>query len=132
MASDTPGDAPTTDLPLLAGRYRLLDKLGQGGMGTVFKARDTRLDRCVAVQLLPAASVGDPEAIARFQREAKALARLTHPHIVQAYDHGEDQGKHFLVMELVEGRSLATQVHDQGPLPPTLAATYAHAAARAL
>src|SRR5438270_13756734 len=104
----------TTDVPLLAGRYQLLDKLGQGGMGAVFRARDTKLDRHVAVKVLPPGSVHDTEAVARFQREAKALARLSHPGIIQAHDNGQDGERHFLVMELLEGHSLARELADKG------------------
>jgi serine/threonine-protein kinase len=93
---------PTVDAPLLAGRYLLLDQLGQGGMGTVFRARDTTLDRPVAVKVLPEGKLADTDAVARFRREARALARLSHPHIVQALDSGQDGEQHFLVMELVE------------------------------
>jgi hypothetical protein len=110
------------------GRYQLLDKLGQGGMGTVYLARDTRLDRCVALKVLPPESVHDPDAVARFQREARALARLSHPGIVQVYDSEEDNGRHFLAMEYVEGQSLAAVLKEKGRLPPTLAADYLHQA----
>jgi hypothetical protein len=128
-----PSDAqPTTDAALLAGRYQLLDKLGAGGMGAVFRARDIKLDRHVAVKLLPQDSAPDPDAVARFRREARALARLTHPGIIHAYDSGEDNGRPFLVMELVEGRSLAAVLRDQGHLAPTRAADCAYQAALAL
>src|SRR5262245_32510028 len=70
----------------LAGRYLLQEKLGEGAMGTVFKAVDHKLDRTVAVKVLPPHSLADPDAVARFDREAKALARLSHPHIIQAFD----------------------------------------------
>jgi hypothetical protein len=123
---------PTTDLPLLVGRYRLLDKLGEGGMGAVFRAQDTKLDRNVAVKLLPVGTAHDAGAVARFGREARALAHLAHPGIIQAHDSGQDNGRHFLVMELVEGRSLAKLLSDQGGLAPTRAADYVHQAALAL
>src|SRR5262245_30945144 len=102
--SGTPPDAP--DLGSV-GRYRLVAPLGKGGMGEVFLAHDTRLDRPVAVKLLPPHSVGDEGAVARFRREALALARLAHPAIVQVHDADEDAGRHFLVMEHVAGQSLA-------------------------
>src|SRR5262245_48962947 len=76
---------------VVAGRYRILEKLGAGGMGTVYKAQDTKLDRLVAIKVLPAHMVNDPGAVARFQREAKALAKVSHPGIVQAHDAGEDR-----------------------------------------
>jgi serine/threonine protein kinase/nitrous oxidase accessory protein NosD len=127
-----PEDALTTDVLLLAGRYQLLDKLGQGGMGTVFRARDTKLDRHVAVKMLPADSAPDKEAVARFQREAKALARLSHPGIIQAHDSGEEAGRPFLIMELVEGRSLAAMLREQGRIASARAADFAYQAALAL
>src|SRR6516162_2865675 len=107
---------------LIAGRYRILEKLGEGGMGAVYKAHDTQLDRDVAVKVLPAQSLHDADAVARFQREARALAKLSHPNIIQAYDSGADMGKHFLVMEYVEGVNLVALLRRQGALPPTLAA----------
>jgi nitrous oxidase accessory protein NosD len=134
MSADapTPDDQATTDVPLLAGRYQLLEQLGQGGMGAVFRARDAKLDRAVALKMLPEGSAPDADAVRRFRREAKALAKLSHPGIIQAYDSGEDGGKHFLVMELVEGRSLARELADKGRVPPTRAADYGHQAALAL
>jgi hypothetical protein len=121
----------TTALEQL-GRYQLLGKLGQGGMGTVFLANDTRLDRRVAVKVLPPESVHNPDAVARFQREAKALAKLSHPGIVQAFDSEEDNGRHFLVMEYVEGQSLLDVLKRDGRIAPTYAADYIHQAAAAL
>jgi nitrous oxidase accessory protein NosD len=125
----------TQDLPSprkRLGRYQLLEKLGQGGMGTVYLAQDTRLDRRVAIKLLPPESVNDDAAVARFQREARALAKLSHPGIVQAYDTETEEGKHFLVMEYVEGSSLGHVLKEQGRLPPTRAADYIHQAALGL
>jgi serine/threonine protein kinase len=117
---------------LVAGRYRILDKLGQGGMGAVYKAHDTHLDRDVAVKVLPGHHLNDADAVARFQREARALAKLSHPNIIQAYDSGEDKGKHFLVMEYVAGASLAAILRERGALPPTLAADMIYQAALGL
>lgn len=114
---------------LIAGRYRVLEKLGEGGMGTVYKAQDTNLDRVVAIKVLPAGRLNDADAIARFQREAKALARLSHPHIIQAYDSGSDQGRHFLVMEFVEGLGLDKVLRQHGTLAPSIAADFVHQAA---
>jgi len=127
-----PDPQATTDVVLLAGRYQVLDKLGEGGMGAVFRARDTKLDRAVAVKMLPQGSTPDGDAVARFQREAKALARLTHPGIIQAHDSGEEAGRPFLIMELVEGRSLAALLRDQGRVGPPRAADFAYQAALAL
>jgi serine/threonine protein kinase len=124
-------EQPTVGLETL-GRYRLLQRLGRGGMATVFLAQDMRLDRQVAVKILPPECVNDPAAIARFEREAKALAQLSHPGIVQAYDSDAAQGKHFLVMEYVNGVNLSDLLKQRGPLPPTMAADYIHQAAEAL
>jgi serine/threonine-protein kinase len=124
--------AGRADECIVAGRYRILEKLGAGGMGTVYKAQDTKLDRFVALKVLPAHLVNDPGAVARFQREAKALAKVSHPAIVQAHDTGEDRGQQFLVMEYVEGTNLSQMVKEQGRIPPTLAADYVYQAAQAL
>ena len=87
--------------------YRLLEKLGQGGMGAVYKALHTKLDKTVAIKLLPAHRMEDAVNVARFEREMKAVGQLEHPHIVGARDAGEANGTHYLVMELVEGDDLA-------------------------
>ena len=94
------------------GPYSILSPLGAGGFGEVYKARDTRLDRTVAVKILPSA---DPELKARFQREAKAIAALTHPHICTLFDVGHEDGTDFLVMEYLEGQTLADRLA-RGPL----------------
>jgi len=101
---------------LVFGEYVVLDKLGEGGMGEVLKARHRRMDRLVALKILPAQKVDSPEAIRRFQHEVKAAARLMHPNIVAAHDAGEHQGIHYLVMEYVEGRDLAELVREHGTL----------------
>ncbi len=98
------------------GRYTILEQLGQGGMGVVYKALHRRMRRLVAVKVLPASLTSTPQAIERFQREVCAAARLSHPHIVSAYDADEADGLHFLVMEYIPGQDLARLVHDQGPL----------------
>jgi len=102
---------------LVLGNYLVLDRIGSGGMGEVLKARHRRMDRIVALKMLPAKAVDSPAAGQRFQREVKAAARLTHPNIVTAYDADEHQGVHYLVMEYVEGRDLAAIVKSEGPLP---------------
>jgi eukaryotic-like serine/threonine-protein kinase len=93
----------------VAGRYRLENRLGAGGMSTVFKAQDTVLERAVAVKLLAEHLAQDDAFVARFRREALAAARLQHPNIVQVFDSGEDQesGRHYIVMEYVDGPSCA-------------------------
>ena len=91
---------------LVLGNYVLLDKLGQGGMGMVLKARHRRMNRIVALKILSPAVTKTPEAMKRFQREVEAAARLHHPNIVTAHDADEVKGTHFLVMEYVEGTDL--------------------------
>jgi len=86
--------------------YRILEKIGEGGMGVVYRAHDERLDRDVAVKVLPASVAQDPERIARFEREAKAVARLEHPNILAIYDFGTDQDVTYSVTELLEGETL--------------------------
>ena len=98
------------------GRYEILSKLGAGGMGEVYRARDARLERDVAIKILPERFAQDADALARFQREGKAVAALSHPNIVAIYDIGTDQGRPYTVMELLEGHTLATRLK-QGPLP---------------
>jgi|GEM_PF-2231326 len=116
----------------IAERYELVAPLGEGGMGVVWRARDTRLGRTVAVKLLSAAAVGSETARARLVREARAAATLEHEGIVRVYDVGElADGGAFLVMELVRGRSLRDVV-TAAPLPPGRAARVIAAAARAL
>lgn len=97
--------------------YQLLAKLGEGGMGAVYKALHTQLEKVVAVKILPAERMRDPAAVARFKREMKAVGRLEHPNIVGALDAGEEGGVHFLVMQYVEGLDLATLSKRLGPLP---------------
>ena len=95
---------------------RITEKLGQGGMGEVFLAHDTSLDRNVALKFLPDISSGDPERLARFEREAKLLASLNHPNIATIYGLEQADGKRFLAMELVEGDTLAQRIA-RGALP---------------
>src|SRR5262249_59319463 len=94
--------APTTRL----GPYEILAKLGAGGMGEVYRARDVRLDRDVAIKILPESSAHEPQALARFQREAKAVAALSHPNILTIYDVGTDGGVTYAVTELLERQTL--------------------------
>ena len=96
--------------------YRITGKLGEGGMGEVYLAEDTELDRKVAIKVLPGELSEDPERLERFKREAKAVAALNHPNIVTIYSIEENQGRRFLIMELVEGESL-DRVLPPGGLP---------------
>ena len=90
----------------LLGTYEITGLLGAGGMGEVYRGRDTRLDRPVALKVLPAALAADPRFRQRFDREARVISRLNHPQICTVYDIGDAQGVSFLVMELVEGETL--------------------------
>ena len=103
------------------GRYRLLRKLGQGGMGVVYQAHDTTLDREVAVKLVVPHLAGDDDFRARFQHEAAVLARLESPRIVRIYDHGEHDQMLYLVTQLIQGGDLHRMVQREGSLPPALA-----------
>ncbi len=100
------------------GHYKLLTKLGEGGMGAVYKALHTKLNKLVALKVLPADRLEDEQAVARFEREMRAVGQLDHPNIVAAHDAGEDEGNHYLVMELVDGVDLAKLIRRCGPLPP--------------
>jgi eukaryotic-like serine/threonine-protein kinase len=106
------------------GTYRIVAELGAGGMGEVYRARDARLDRDVAVKVLPAHLATDPDALARFRREAKAVAALSHPNILAIHDVGTDRGIDYAVMELLEGQTLR-EVLGHGALPLRKALEYA-------
>jgi uncharacterized protein (TIGR03067 family) len=109
----------TTEMPMpkMLGEYQLLEELGRGGMGRVYKALHTKLDRIVALKILPRSRVGDHRAIVRFEREMKAVGRLAHSNIVQAFDAREIDGTPVLIMEFVDGLDLADISRRLGPLP---------------
>jgi len=117
---------------LVLGNYILMEKIGSGGMGQVFKTHHRRMDRFVAIKLLPPETTKDKDAIARFEREVKAAAKISHPNIVAAHDADCANGVHFLVMELVEGSDLSAVVKKQGPLSVGKAISYILQAARGL
>ena len=98
------------------GPYEVTAKIGEGGMGEVYRARDTKLDRDVALKVLPPAFTDDPDRLARFEREAKVLASLNHPNIGHIYGLEEAEGQKALVLELVEGPTLAERIAE-GPIP---------------
>ena len=116
---------------MMLGPYRVLEKIGEGGMGEVYKAKDTRLDRTVAIKLFPAEVSADPERRVRFEREARAIASLAHPHICPLYDVGEHNGSTFLVMEHLAGETLTARL-EKGRLPLEQALTIATETADAL
>ncbi len=96
--------------------YQIVTPLGAGGMGEVYRARDARLDRDVAIKVLPESLAGSAEALARFRREARALAAVSHPNLVALYDIGVDQGISFAVMEFLAGETLLQRL-DRGAVP---------------
>src|SRR5713101_6449680 len=112
--------APSTRL----GPYEILAPIGAGGMGEVYRARDTRLDRTVAIKILPEHLSSNPQLRERFDREAKAISSLSHPHICPLYDIGHQDGVDFLVMEYLEGETLAHRLK-KGPLAPDQVLQYA-------
>jgi serine/threonine protein kinase len=114
-------------MPLSAGTrlgpYEILSALGAGGMGEVYRAKDTRLDRVVAIKVLPEHHSSSPQIRERFEREARAISSLSHPHICALYDIGNHDGTDYLVMEYLEGETLASRLK-KGPLPPDQALRY--------
>src|SRR4029453_17292521 len=122
-------------MPLVSGTrfgpYEIRSALGAGGMGEVYRARDTRLERTVAIKILPAQFSSDPIRKQRFEREAKTISSLNHPHICTLHDIGHQDGVDYLVMECVEGETLATRL-EKGPLPLDQALKYGAQIADAL
>ncbi|WP_417393282.1 protein kinase domain-containing protein [Gimesia sp.] len=101
---------------LLIADYLILEPIGSGGMGTVYKAMHRRMKRIVALKVIRSDLQNIPDRLKRFEREVQTAARLSHPHIVTAYDAGEDQGIHYLICEYIDGESLSQMVRDSGPL----------------
>jgi serine/threonine protein kinase len=112
----TAATAPRLTTGTRLGPYEVISFVGAGGMGEVYRARDMRLERVVAVKVLPADFAADPERARRFEREARTVSRLSHPHICALHDVGQHDGSTFLVMEYLEGESLAARLQ-KGPLP---------------
>jgi WD40 repeat protein/serine/threonine protein kinase len=117
---------------LVLGSYLLLERLGEGGMGQVFKARHQLLDRVVALKVIRPEHLGDANAVRRFQREVRAVAQLSHPHVVHAFDADQVGTTHILVMEYVEGVDLQRLVKRNNPLPVAVACEYIRQAALGL
>ncbi|MGH3013787.1 MAG: protein kinase domain-containing protein, partial [Gaiellaceae bacterium] len=117
---------------LIAGRYELEQLVGQGGMSSVYRAHDAVLERRVALKVLHEHFSNDAEYVERFRREARAIARLAHPHVVTVIDRGEWKGRQFIVFEHVDGETLKEVVVREGPLPVARALELACQIARAL
>ncbi|HEX6108104.1 MAG TPA: protein kinase [Ktedonobacteraceae bacterium] len=113
-------------IEVLGDRYQLQDPIGRGGMATIYRARDRRMDRVVAVKVLREVYSTDPKFVRRFQVEAKAASALQHPNIVQVYDYGQTDGNYYIVMELVEGTDLRRYLHSRGVLDVDRAVIIAH------
>ncbi|QJW97716.1 protein kinase domain-containing protein [Frigoriglobus tundricola] len=126
------GNAPVEDVPAPLvdhPRYQVLERIGEGGMGVVYRAEHRVMGRVVALKVLGSEVTRNPTAVDRFRREVRLAARLHHAHIVTAFDADEAGGLHFLVMEFVDGVSLEKRVRDRGPLPVGLACEYVRQAA---
>jgi predicted Ser/Thr protein kinase len=117
---------------VLNGRYELIDEVGKGGMAVTYRARDTLLNRVVAVKVMREQFSSDPDFVERFRREAQAAANLTHENIAGIYDTGEDAGRHYIVMEFVEGENLEQRLRRRGVLDPATVLSVALQVAAAL
>jgi serine/threonine-protein kinase len=117
---------------VLGGRYALVELIGQGGMATIYRGRDTKLGRDVAIKILRGEYGSDASFLARFQREAQAAAQLNHPNVVAVFDYGQDPVGPYIVMELVTGGDLAGALRERGPLPGTVAASIGQQVAEAI
>jgi len=117
---------------LLNDRFRLEEKIGSGGMATVYRAWDPTLERWVAIKLMHSGIAEEPDQLERFRREARAVARLSHPHVVTVIDFGEDEGAPYIVLEYVEGETLKERIRRMGRLPVAEAVAYGIEIGRAL
>ena len=117
---------------LLNERFRLEEKIGSGGMATVYRAWDPTLERWVAIKLMHSGIAEEPDQLERFRREARAVARLSHPHVVTVIDFGEDEGAPYIVLEYVEGETLKERIRRMGRLPVAEAVAYGIEIGRAL
>lgn len=117
---------------LVLGQYLILERIGEGGMGQVFKARQQRMNRLVALKVIRKDRLGSSETVRRFQREVLAAAQLSHPNVVTAYDADQVGNVHFFAMEFVEGTDLSKLIREYGPLPIPLASNYILQAAQGL
>ncbi len=113
-------------IEVLGERYELMEPIGRGGMATIYRGRDTRMDRIIAIKVLREVYSTDPKFVTRFQREAKAASALQHPNIVQVYDYGQTDGNYFIVMELIEGSDLRRYMRSRGVLDIDRAIIIAH------
>ncbi len=113
-------------IEVLGERYQLQEPIGRGGMATIYRGRDMRMERVVAIKVLREVYSTDPKFVTRFQREAKAASVLQHPNIVQVYDYGQTDGNYFIVMELIEGTDLRRYLRSRGMLAVDRAVIIAH------
>src|SRR5947207_12913342 len=111
---------------VLGERYKLQDPIGRGGMATIYRGQDLRMDRVVAIKVLREVYSTDPKFVTRFQREAKAASALQHPNIVQVFDYGQTEAEYIIVMELVEGTDLRRYLRSRGVLDVDRAIIIAH------
>ena len=102
---------------VLGNRYEILERLGGGGMAIVYKGRDTMLNRLVTIKVLRPEYTSDEDFVRRFRREARSVASLSHPNIVNIYDVGQESDVYYLVMEYIDGENLKTLIKREGPLP---------------
>ncbi len=115
---DSPGREPRECLPDQFGRFRIIRRLGQGGMGSVYLAEDTELGRKVALKVAHVDTAGNPEILERFRREARAAALLDHPYLCSVHEVGVIDGTHYIIMAYIEGQSLAKLIDGKAGLPP--------------